>query len=767
MQSERGKLKSFRNRLLLTLLPILCALIAVSGSLLVHRLSSLESKQMIDQSREILYAKTQIISKWLETTSEEIKNLQFLLPEKPDGFSFDHPYISALLNQQPQKYESLFFTDTLGRTTDSFGQVSQDQEADFFKTLMKATESAYFSTPTLSERSGKRVFTVRIAVYDESSQITGIFGGRVYSDFLSQIVGTLQIRKNGYGWIMDKMGRLVGFPVSNYLVSDNIFGASEDEQIKQDTLLLDSILKTVETAQGGISEIVFETGKQNVVIFESISGSPGWVLGVTIDKELFFEETLLIVNTIILLFTSIGFLLVLILVFTSQRLIQPLKQLESDIHLFGKGNLSVRTQATGYREIAKIGEVFNDMSESLQRDFLASEEMNQKLLEANEQLGDANTRLEESNQHVNVLAKGMNRIIGLTSSLSEAVIRKDESFLHDLLEMLMELVPVANYGSISVIEKDRWQFVHAIGHDLDTLKKLDLKANYLFWTKDPIVVNYLMNDENNPNIPSATLEKLRKATRDIRSSVVCRLSLGEEKLGSIALDLATQNPVDFSQTDINIARAFSNVASAFLALQKYMISQGKFQKDLLFSMIKILEIFDPYTKGHSESVAKYSAKIAEALGLPSEKIARVYWAGLVHDIGKILVPTSILRKQTSLTDEEFDIIKKHPVWGAEVLKSSEELEDIVESVMYHHERWNGNGYPSGLTRKKIPLFSRIIAVADAYDAMTSDRHYRKPLSQYAALLEIEGNLDTQFDPEIGEAFIRMVREENLRQIKTS
>jgi len=230
-------------------------------------------------------------------------------------------------------------------------------------------------------------------------------------------------------------------------------------------------------------------------------------------------------------------------------------------------------------------------------------------------------------------------------------------------------------------------------------------------------------------------------------------------MGSMVLDIDKNSLKRFNQDDLKLMNAFSNVASAFLAMQEYMIWQGKFQKELILSMIQILELHDPYTKGHSENVANISAALAEKLSYSKEGIQKIYWAGLVHDIGKILIPNSLLSKPGKLSGEEFSELKRHPEYGAKVLESSQELKEIVTIVRYHHERWDGSGYPEGLSGKRIPEESRILAIADAFDAMTSNRPYRESLSWEYAINEIKTYAGKQFDPEIAMIFIDFINRE--------
>jgi putative two-component system response regulator len=170
-----------------------------------------------------------------------------------------------------------------------------------------------------------------------------------------------------------------------------------------------------------------------------------------------------------------------------------------------------------------------------------------------------------------------------------------------------------------------------------------------------------------------------------------------------------------------------------------------------------LEAKDVYTSGHSQRVTEISVAVAERLGLPKEDIEKIRLAGLVHDIGKIGVRESVLNKPTSLSDEEFEHVRLHSQTGERILKPIVDDEEILKTVRHHHERYDGNGYPDGLKGEEIPQLARIIAVADSFDAMTSERPYRKALSKEAACAEIERCRGSQFDPEVADAFLEIQR----------
>jgi len=168
-----------------------------------------------------------------------------------------------------------------------------------------------------------------------------------------------------------------------------------------------------------------------------------------------------------------------------------------------------------------------------------------------------------------------------------------------------------------------------------------------------------------------------------------------------------------------------------------------------------LEAKDIYTSGHSQRVTEISVAIARELGMPQDSIDKIRLAGLVHDIGKIGIRESVLNKPASLTDEESKHIKSHCEAGERILTPIVEDEEILKAVRHHHERYDGMGYPDGLRGEQIPLGARILAVADTFDAMTSERPYRAAMSDEAACAEIERCKGTQFDPEVADAFLRI------------
>ncbi len=182
----------------------------------------------------------------------------------------------------------------------------------------------------------------------------------------------------------------------------------------------------------------------------------------------------------------------------------------------------------------------------------------------------------------------------------------------------------------------------------------------------------------------------------------------------------------------------------------------KLSNEMMLAFSKVVDAKDHYTNGHSQRVAIYASEIAKRMGKSKEEQDEIYALGLLHDIGKIGVPVNIINKKGKLTDEEFDIIKTHTVIGGEILQSIKELPKLSTGAKWHHEKFDGTGYPDGLSGKDIPEEARIICVADCYDAMTSQRSYSSPRSQEAVRKEIERCMGTHFDPDIAKYMLEMI-----------
>lgn len=182
----------------------------------------------------------------------------------------------------------------------------------------------------------------------------------------------------------------------------------------------------------------------------------------------------------------------------------------------------------------------------------------------------------------------------------------------------------------------------------------------------------------------------------------------------------------------------------------------------LKTLARILELKDPYLKEHSTQVTKYAVEIARQMGFSEKDLELIENTGFLHDLGKIGVNALTLQKKGKLTEEEMAAIKEHPAVGEGFIDSLLFFNVERTSIRHHHERYDGKGYPDGLAGEEIPIFARILAVADAYDAMTSSRPYRKTLSQQKAIIELKNNAGKQFDPKVVDAFLKVLERKGIR-----
>ncbi|MBQ6587108.1 MAG: HD domain-containing protein [Butyrivibrio sp.] len=203
-------------------------------------------------------------------------------------------------------------------------------------------------------------------------------------------------------------------------------------------------------------------------------------------------------------------------------------------------------------------------------------------------------------------------------------------------------------------------------------------------------------------------------------------------------------------------------------IRNYKERQQNDVKIILQSMntfISFIDAKDPYTRGHSKRVAMYGAEIAKRMGLSEDEVQNIYYAGLLHDSGKISIPDAVLNKPGKLTDEERKLIQNHTIAGGKMLKQLSSIRGIRETALYHHERYDGTGYPEGLRGESIPLYARIVGVADAYDAMSSNRVYRRHLNKDEIIEEIQKGGGKQFDPDIVKYMVDMINDGYVNVVK--
>ena len=245
----------------------------------------------------------------------------------------------------------------------------------------------------------------------------------------------------------------------------------------------------------------------------------------------------------------------------------------------------------------------------------------------------------------------------------------------------------------------------------------------------------------------------------LRNSLVLPLAARDRLVGviQVANKCMTSLGSRYSPEDLDLLKILSSQVAFVIQNADLFQNLQQAYIDTLGALTTAIDAKDSYTHGHSKRVTEFSVLLGQEIGLEKADLENLKIAAVLHDIGKIGIPETILNKPGRLTDEEFEVIKSHPELGTRILAPVEFLAPIIPTIRHHHERLDGRGYPLGLAGDKIPRSSRIIAIADTYDAMTSDRPYRKAMDLEVACAEIIRCKGTQFDPDLADAFVRMLR----------
>jgi len=237
------------------------------------------------------------------------------------------------------------------------------------------------------------------------------------------------------------------------------------------------------------------------------------------------------------------------------------------------------------------------------------------------------------------------------------------------------------------------------------------------------------------------------------SVIVCPIAGDDGTIGVIYAGKKQARDETASSIEAKLIGAAAEHVSVFLRNASMYENLDAMFLGTVQGMVSAIDAKDPYTCGHSQRVSWLAGRLAAMTGLGDAEVRRFELAGLVHDVGKIGVPESVLRKAGRLDDREFDWIKKHPEIGAKILRDIPQMEDILPAVLHHHERWDGRGYPNGLAGEEISVIGRYVAIADAFDAMSSNRTYRSARSRDFVREELVRCAGTQFDPELVEPFL--------------
>lgn len=315
----------------------------------------------------------------------------------------------------------------------------------------------------------------------------------------------------------------------------------------------------------------------------------------------------------------------------------------------------------------------------------------------------------------------------------------------------------AEVGSLLLVDEKRNElyFEVALGEKGAKVKEIRLKigegiAGWVAKQGEPLIIDDVSKD------PRWSMTADKKSTFVTKNMICVPVRIKEKIIG--VLQAINKLEGLFGKEDLELFEMLANQVAIAIENARLMEDLRQTFYETAEALAEAIEKRDPYTGGHTKRVLSFSMATAEYMGLDPKEIDMIKLSAILHDIGKIGIEDSILRKQAGLNDQEYAMMKSHPQMGAEIMQHVEKLKAIIPGMKHHHERFDGKGYPDGLKENEIPLVARIIAVADTFDAMTSDRPYRKGLPDETAINDLKKYAGAQFDPEVVRAFAEAHRD---------
>ncbi len=369
--------------------------------------------------------------------------------------------------------------------------------------------------------------------------------------------------------------------------------------------------------------------------------------------------------------------------------------------------------------------------------------------------------LEHTRDNLESMIVSSNSLFNIENTLPDKIEASRLNYLKDMFELACKIYPKFTKASVNFRNGKYVQFLAVKGYDIDQLNSLNFLSDQFIWTLDEPAIIYgtdydkALEEEERSNEFIDTYGVLKQSIR-------FTVKFDEESLAGMSFDLFTHDKESFNEYDLENFRSFQLLMNSYSKLNILNTERNSLKDNLVLSLVRTLELYDSYTGGHSEEVADLSLEISKKLRLEEDQKRQIYWSAIVHDIGKIGIDINILNKKGKLTDQEYSFIKKHPVYGYDILRKTDALKDVAITVRHHHEWWDGSGYPDQLKGMEIPFSSQILHVCDAVSAMAKDRIYKAKLSEKEILEQLQSGVGKQFSPKVAKIMIKFIEQGQLK-----
>jgi putative nucleotidyltransferase with HDIG domain len=337
-------------------------------------------------------------------------------------------------------------------------------------------------------------------------------------------------------------------------------------------------------------------------------------------------------------------------------------------------------------------------------------------------------------------------------------------FFRRVFETAFILIPEAQKGSFYELEGEIFKPIFCKGYDFDLLSQLAFNKDEAFidfespscQTIDAYQVIITKRDDALFSEKQINIFKQLGTYSDF-ASLYAPIKFDELKIGLLCIENFDKKM--FSETSRLVLKIFAQLISNFYSLKVHQERENKRYKEIINALVSAIEVKDVYTEGHAKRVAEISLKLAKVMGIAASRLQTIETAAILHDIGKIGTPSEILNKKSSLTNYEYEIIKRHPLDAKKILEKIEGFEEVMELTYMHHEHYDGSGYPQGLSGDKILIEAQIIQAADSFDAMTSKRAYRDAMSIDTVMSIFRDQRGKQFNPIVTDAMLSLFTKE--------